>query len=145
MDINNDVAAVQQPAPKIDVDIKEQFDKMKSSSSVAEVRQPSLKDVVSDRSKKSSEAVDIIKEVGDINAHISVMQSSLQLSVDSASGRNVVTVMDKSSGEVIRQIPNKEVLQMSARIKQYMASMQYQMQQGRGELDMKGLLFDGKG
>ncbi|HIJ33650.1 MAG TPA: flagellar protein FlaG [Gammaproteobacteria bacterium] len=145
MDINNDVAAVQQPAPKIDVDIKEQFDKMKSSSSVAEVRQPSLKDVVSDRSKKSSEAVDIIKEVGDINAHISVMQSSLQLSVDSASGRNVVTVMDKSSGEVIRQIPNKEVLQMSARIKQYMASMQYRMQQGRGELDMKGLLFDGKG
>ena len=145
MDINNDVAAVQQPAPKIDVDIKEQFDKMKSSSSVAEVRQPSLKDVVSDRSKKSSEAVDIIKEVGDINAHISVMQSSLQLSVDSASGRNVVTVMDKSGGEVIRQIPNKEVLQMSARIKQYMASMQYRMQQGRGELDMKGLLFDGKG
>ena len=145
MDINSDVSAVQQPAPKPEVDVKAQFEKMQSSSKVDEVQKPSAQEIASMRSQKSSEVVDIVKEVGDINAHISVMQSSLQLSVDSASGRNVVTVMDKSSGEVIRQIPNKEVLQMSARIKQYMASMQYRMQQGRGELDMKGLLFDGKG
>ena len=145
MDINSDVSAVQQPAPKPEVDVKAQFEKMQSSSKVDEVQKPSAQEIASMRSQKSSEVVDIVKEVGDINAHISVIQSSLQLSVDSASGRNVVTVMDKSSGEVIRQIPNKEVLQMSARIKQYMASMQYRMQQGRGELDMKGLLFDGKG
>ena len=145
MDINSDVSAVQQPAPKPEVDVKVQFEKMQSSSKVDEVQKPSAQEVASMRSQKSSEVVDIVKEVGDINAHISVMQSSLQLSVDSASGRNVVTVMDKSSGEVIRQIPNKEVLQMSARIKQYLASMQYQMRQGRGDLDMKGLLYEGKG
>jgi uncharacterized FlaG/YvyC family protein len=104
-----------------------------------------MQEVVLERTEKASEVVDIIKEVGEINAHINVIQSSLQLSVDSASGRNVVTVMDKSSGEVIRQIPNKEVLQMSARIKQYMESMQYQMQQGRGSIDLKGLLYEGKG
>jgi flagellar protein FlaG len=118
---------------------------MQSSSKVDAVQKPSAQEIASMRSQKSSEVVDIVKEVGDINAHISVIQSSLQLSVDSASGRNVVTVMDKSSGEVIRQIPNKEVLQMSARIKQYLASMQYKMRQGRGDLDMKGLLYEGKG
>ena len=139
------VSAVQQPAPKPEVDVKAQFEKLQSSARVAEAEQPSMQEVVLERTEKASEVVDIIKEVGEINAHINVIQSSLQLSVDSASGRNVVTVMDKSSGEVIRQIPNKEVLQMSARIKQYMESMQYQMQQGRGSIDLKGLLYEGKG
>ena len=106
MDINSDVSAVQQPAPKPEVDVKAQFEKLQSSARVAEAEQPSMQEVVLERTEKASEVVDIIKEVGEINAHINVIQSSLQLSVDSASGRNVVTVMDKSSGEVIRQIPN---------------------------------------
>jgi len=77
MDINSDVSAVQQPAPKPEVDVKVQFEKMQSSSKVDEVQKPSAQEVASMRSQKSSEVVDIVKEVGDINAHISVIQSSL--------------------------------------------------------------------
>jgi len=55
-------------------------------------------------------------------------------------------VSDKTSGDLIRKIPGDEVLAMSARIRQYMESMQMQMQmQGKGGLDLKGLLFEGKG
>ena len=146
MNTGNDVMSMQQatPAPASEVSLKEQFDKIQASTRVAEVEQPTLREVVSERSEAASKVVDILREVGEINAHISILQSSLQLSVDSASGRNVISVMDKSSGELIRTIPSREVLQMSARIRQYMESMQQQIQQGKVS-DLSGLLYEGKG
>jgi len=132
-----------QAAPEVSV--KERFDKQMSSAKVAEQSQPSLREVMAERAESSSKVVDILKEVSEINAHINIMQSSLQLSVDQASGRSVVTVMDKGTGEFIRQIPSQEVLKMSARIRQYMESMQQQMLQSGGKADLQGLLYEGKG
>lgn len=37
---------------------------------------------------------------------------SLQFSVDEESGRDVIKVMDKESGEVVRQFPSEEVLEV---------------------------------
>ncbi len=41
------------------------------------------------------------------------LQRSLQFSIDERSGRTVITVLDKASGDVIRQIPEEEVLRLA--------------------------------
>jgi len=138
--------SAQKPIPQAgpDVNVKQHFDEQMASAKVSEAQQPSLREVVVDRAQRASEVMDILHEVSEINAHISIMQSSLQLTVDQASGRNVITVMDKGTGEVVRQIPSTEVLKMSARIRQYMESMQQQIRQGT-QMDLRGLLYEGKG
>jgi len=155
MEIGSDQAVAQQltshiaqqgqsAQPEAKPSLKEAFDKVKEAVRVPAQEQPSLREVVESSNKRSGEVVDLLKEVSEINAHINVMQSSLLLSVDSASGRNVVTVTDKASGDLIRKIPSEEVLAMSARIRQYMESMQQRMIQGK-ESDLKGMLYEGKG
>lgn len=150
MEIGNNISEVvgqvtqeSMPQPRPEMDVKQRFDKQMSFAKVTEVQQPSVRDIAVERGQKSTEIVDILKEVSEINAHISIMQSSLQLTVDQGSGRNVITVMDKGTGELIRQIPSAEVLKMSARIRHYMESMQQQIQQGK-QMDLKGLLYEGK-
>ncbi len=67
--------------------------------------------------------------VADIQKNLSMIHDvDLQFSVHEASGEIMVTVRDESSGEVIREIPPSEMLDLSARL---------------GE--MVGLLFDQTG
>ena len=54
--------------------------------------------------------------VSQINDYVQNVQRSLQFSVDELSGRNVVTVIDKQTEEVIRQIPTEEVLTIARTI-----------------------------
>lgn len=44
---------------------------------------------------------------------VNLIDKKLQFSVDEDSGRQVVTVTDKLSGDVIRQIPSEEVLRLA--------------------------------
>ena len=46
----------------------------------------------------------------DLNEFASKIQTNLSFSVDKQSGRSVITVTDTQTGDVIRQIPAKEVL-----------------------------------
>ena len=55
-----------------------------------------------------------VAELNNINQNI---QRSLKFEVDEDSGETVVTVKDKYSGEVIRQIPSEEMLSLSRRLK----------------------------
>jgi flagellar protein FlaG len=41
---------------------------------------------------------------------------SLSFKVDDASGRDVITVTDKVSGELLRQIPSEEMLKLAVRL-----------------------------
>jgi len=47
-----------------------------------------------------------------------VQDTELQFSIHKATGEEVITVSDKSSGELIREIPSKEFLDLAARIEQ---------------------------
>lgn len=49
-----------------------------------------------------------------------VMSRQLQFDVDDDSGRTVVRVLDKDSGDVIRQIPSEEVLALARHMKELM-------------------------
>lgn len=49
-----------------------------------------------------------------------VMSRQLQFDVDDESGRTVIRVLDKDSGDVIRQIPSEEVLALARQMRELM-------------------------
>ncbi len=56
-----------------------------------------------------------------------IQHRSLQFSVDESTGRTVIKVIDKESGDVIKEIPPEEALRLAEKIQ-----------------EMSGLLFDRK-
>ena len=48
-----------------------------------------------------------------LESYLESIGRSLQFSVDSASGRTVVSVRDRATGDVIRQIPSEEALRLA--------------------------------
>ena len=61
---------------------------------------------------------DLEDVVRDLNQHILQIQRELQFSVDKDSGRTVITVMDKETQEVIRQIPGEEALHFARKFQE---------------------------
>lgn len=51
-----------------------------------------------------------------LNRALEVAQRDLRFQLDEDSGRVIVQVVEPASGEVIRQIPNEEVLRMASRL-----------------------------
>lgn len=56
------------------------------------------------------------KAVKDLRQGVQNMQRSLQFSIDASSGRTVIKVVDTNTQEVIRQIPEEQVLELAARL-----------------------------
>lgn len=61
-----------------------------------------------------TEAV-VHQAVAEINAYIQNEQRDLRFSVDDASGDVVVRVVDRETGDLIRQIPNEIVIDLAAK------------------------------
>lgn len=77
------------------------------------------KQAVSDR--QPTEAVDeksLGKAVEQLNEFTQSVQRKLEFSVDEESGKTVVKVIDKESGEMVRSIPSEEILDMQKRLKE---------------------------
>ena len=58
-------------------------------------------------------AQDIERAMRKLNATMAAAQRNLSFRVDEGSGRTVITVVDASTHEIIRQIPSEEVLALS--------------------------------
>ncbi|MGE0485461.1 MAG: flagellar protein FlaG [Gammaproteobacteria bacterium] len=56
-------------------------------------------------------ALDAVVE--DVSRNVQTRQRSLQFSVDERSGRTIITVIDKETDEIIRQIPPEEVVALA--------------------------------
>jgi flagellar protein FlaG len=54
--------------------------------------------------------------VSQINDHVQSLQRNLQFTVDDITGKDIVTVVDTDTEQVIRQIPSEEVLEVARRI-----------------------------
>lgn len=67
-------------------------------------------------SKVDEQAVDAA--VGQLNEFAQSIQRQLEFSVDEESGKTVIKVIDKESGQTIRSIPSEEVLAMQKRLKE---------------------------
>jgi flagellar protein FlaG len=79
----------------------------------------------SDSTQPSGSTTDIPKQavetaVEQMKDFAQVMSRQLQFDVDEDSGRTVVRVLDKDSGQVIRQIPSDEVLALARHMRELM-------------------------
>lgn len=59
---------------------------------------------------------DVHQAVSRLNDHIQTLNRELQFSVDKASGRTIIKVVDPKTKEVVREIPPKEVLALARAI-----------------------------
>ncbi|CAH0539084.1 flagellar protein FlaG [Vibrio marisflavi] len=57
------------------------------------------------------------KMMEQMNDFLSSINTGLSFRVDEESGRDVVTIYDESTGDVIRQIPEEEILEVLRRLK----------------------------
>ncbi|MEE9466315.1 MAG: flagellar protein FlaG [Candidatus Neomarinimicrobiota bacterium] len=66
-----------------------------------------------------SVAKEVAKVVEDINALVhQVASTKITFDIDEETGRSVVRVLDKETGEVVRQVPPEELLALVARMRQ---------------------------
>ena len=62
---------------------------------------------------KSVSSSDLKQAVSQINDYVQSVRRDLSFSMDEASGKTVIRVMDSESGKLVRQIPSEEVLALA--------------------------------
>jgi len=91
--------------------------KAKVDGVIAKVETAKQKEAVEEKSTVAEKPVsteDLNAAVEKINKQLQVDQRGLAFSVDEASGRDVVSILDTKSKEVIKQYPTEEVLKLAA-------------------------------
>ena len=64
--------------------------------------------------EKNKEQLEVV--VQQLQEFVQTLSKDIAFSVDEDSGRNVVKVTNKETGELVRQIPSEEVLQLATRL-----------------------------
>ncbi|OQY12329.1 MAG: hypothetical protein B6I30_05010 [Desulfobacteraceae bacterium 4572_187] len=78
---------------------------------------------------KRTDLPDLEELAADVQKNLNIMHNvDLQFSVHKASGQIMVTVIDESTGKVVREIPPSEILELAAKMD-----------------EMVGMIFDQKG
>ncbi|MEZ5563333.1 MAG: flagellar protein FlaG [Gammaproteobacteria bacterium] len=77
---------------------------------------PALGKGLPDTAKAEASPERVQEALSRIQSYLSASNRELQISVDKGSGRTVVRVVNPDTQEVIRQIPNEEVLKLAASI-----------------------------
>ncbi|WP_313548572.1 flagellar protein FlaG [Pseudomonas sp.] len=70
-----------------------------------------------DLAKHQPGITEVKQAVEDIQAFIDSVERNLKFSIDEGSGRVVVKVIAKASGELIRQMPTEEALELARSLK----------------------------
>lgn len=84
----------------------------KSQSLAADSPQPRTEE----RENREEEPQRLVEAVQSINDFMQAVRRELQFSIDEATSRAVIKVMDKENGQMIRQIPSEEVMALARRI-----------------------------
>ena len=81
----------------------------------ATVRPPQAAERVREPPPKAQEnpVADVAQAARKVEKFVQAMSSDLQFSVDESSGNSIVRVIDRSTREVIRQIPSEEMLSIA--------------------------------
>lgn len=67
-------------------------------------------------SKAPRKEVNVEQAISSINDYVQSVQRNIQFSVDEELDRTVVKVVDRSSGELIRQIPEEAFLELARKL-----------------------------
>ncbi|WP_227006710.1 flagellar protein FlaG [Shewanella donghaensis] len=66
--------------------------------------------------KEKPKDVEVAELVDELNSMVSLMRKGLAFKIDDESGKQIVNVLDLDSGDIIRQIPNEEALELSQKL-----------------------------
>ena len=69
--------------------------------------------------KKPAPEADLNKIAEELTDMLSLMRKGLTFSVDDDSGRQVISVKDIASGDLIRQIPSEEALNLAEKLSEF--------------------------
>lgn len=87
--------------------------KPSATPAVAVAHQPAQPARPQTQTKPKHEPADIEAVAKQLESFLKRVSRSLEFHVDDASGRMVCSVRDAATGDLIRQIPNEEVLRMA--------------------------------
>lgn len=71
---------------------------------------------IAERNEASQEQVE--KAVTKLNDYVQSVQRDLQFNLDDSSGKTIITVVDKKTSEVVRQIPDDVALKLAQDLQQ---------------------------
>ena len=71
----------------------------------------------STQSQQVRGVAEIREAISEINEFVQSVQRDLSFNMDESSGRTVIRVIDRDSGDLIRQIPSEEVLAIASQIR----------------------------
>ena len=74
--------------------------------------------LVGQQQAREIDEAELNQAVKQINDFVQDIQRNIEFSVDDDTGRTVIRVYDSSTEELIRQIPNEEVLELAKNLKQ---------------------------
>ena len=84
--------------------------------------QPEVSKQADRLAEQAAKNAEIVRQaVSEVNQFVQQIKTNLQFSVDEASGRSVITVVDSETGDVIRQIPAKEILAVANSLRELSA------------------------
>lgn len=96
---------------------------VKGSAEIKGIDLPPARQELSATGKTETESQDtketLNEVVSDLNEFVQTLRRELQFSVDEDTGRSIVTVLNKETDEVVRQIPSEEVLAISSFLKSH--------------------------
>ncbi len=84
---------------------------------------------------ESNSRVEMSNAVRSLNESVQNIQRGIEFSIDEESGRSVVKVVDRETGEVIRQLPSEDALAVSRQIKEFVESRQHAGVDSNGQAD----------
>lgn len=90
---------------------------LSESEAVTKVAVESSKESSATMNTQNENAAESLQNaVAQINEHMQKLERSLQFTIDEGSGKEVVTVLDKNTEEIIRQFPSEETLVIARQI-----------------------------
>ncbi|MCL1145272.1 flagellar protein FlaG [Shewanella marinintestina] len=120
MDVNftsatNPIAVKQElTSTQTEVDSIDKAVLFKESSSVERTS------LAKDSEEKTADIHEVANELNDM---MSLMRKGLAFKVDEHSGQSIVSVLDVDSGDIIRQIPNEEALELAQKLAEVAGSL----------------------
>ncbi len=88
-----------------------------SQSSTTSVQQePNNPNGVDNQQQNTLSKEELAKVVKQVNTAFQDEKRSIQFSIDEASGRTVIKVLDSNTGKEIRQFPSEDILELSRKI-----------------------------
>lgn len=96
---------------------KNQASATSSASAKVEKLEPQTKAQQAQEAQQVSKA-EVEKAVTKLNDFVQTVQRNLQFNLDDASGKTIITVVDKETSEVVRQIPDDVAVRLAQDLQQ---------------------------